>query len=190
MTLRPRLVVVRVLEKPQIANWAAALVGRWDDNATPDFFVPIDESQRWLAVTAEGELSPDGPFSVVEAGDAPLRFSGPQDVNGDGLDELFVSWPARTNVMLEARNDSNVRVRQYLLPGTVHVRPNGLPANSHAALAGTADVDGDGRIELLAFLYSGFAHPRGLYCFDLLTQTARWAFPTAVGPLELYPVDP
>lgn len=201
--LRPRFVIDRVVQSGFLEAGGLSRIGHWDDNETPDFFVPVDAGKKWFVVTPEGDVSRGGPFSVPEAGGNCLVFSAPMDVNRDRLDELFVSWNARTNVFLQARNEGNVPIRQYEFPGTTHVRTNRqneLPSSAHPLInyelprscteaAGIADLDGDGKRELLAFLHSSFAHPRGVYCFDLDGQELKWAFPTAATPKSLNTLD-
>jgi serine/threonine-protein kinase len=183
---RPRLEPVRQLESPLITDWTHTRLGQWDGDGEADLFVT--QQDQWYVLSSRNQmLSRPHPNEPAGRRLAPGLVT---DIDGDGLDELFLSWPEGTNVTLAAYNANRWPVAKFHISGTVHEHPvHGL---NYTALRAEqmVDLDGDGSSEILATVHTGWGlKPRGLACFSVRTQELLWQYPVAPWPLTVVVAD-
>lgn len=117
-----------------------------------------------------------------------------QDVDGDRLDEIFLAWRQGADRVISVRNQNLFEIKQF--------QTEGIPSTSAIGAAEyyynrietqrVADLDGDGHLELLAVLKTGYEkNLRGVTCFDYETRACRWHYETApaVSRIDLADLD-
>jgi hypothetical protein len=134
----------------------------------------------WLIVAGTGQiLSSALPLEPLVMG----NVGAAADVDGDGFDEVFVGWSAETNLHIAAFNQNRNARRRFQATGTGCINPHGRQDYSGISARAIADLEHDGKRELLAVVDTGWCKaPRGLWCFDLETGQTRWQFPVAPAP--------
>jgi len=156
--------------------------GDWDGDGRTDLV--FCEPRQVRAILNHGLLTPQHvAFSIP---DGPLVLRLLQDVNNDNLPEALVSWwvldpeHRRSVAHIAAVDRFSHLLKRFSFEG-------GFSETGEFGQEGTlllarkaADLDRDGRPELLAEVTSGRPRrPRGLCCFDLQTGQQKWFFETA-----------
>jgi serine/threonine protein kinase len=175
---RHKLSVVRTFSSPAVENWAPAKLGAWDDADKPAIFIPVRNELRIFSMRGEPLGDYSIPDSIVQGLNVDLLADvwAPNGTTTDGRAEVFLSWTQQeTNLHLAILKQNRAPVKQFEARGAVcsHSGKKHSVTDMHAAAI--ADLDADGRRELLALVNTGFdGDPRGLYCFDFESQTLRW----------------
>jgi hypothetical protein len=176
----PRLEILRRFEIPAAADWVNAVACNADKDGLADFAVATGDS--WLLVAGTGQiLSTTAPLEPLVMG----NVGAAADVDGDGFDEVFVGWTAQTNLHIAAFNQNRNARRRFQATGTGCINPHGRQDYSGISARAIADLEHDGKRELLAVVDTGWCKaPRGLWCFDVETGQTRWQFLVAPSPKE------
>jgi len=176
------LELLHEIQNPRISDWVHTRVVKWGGDKHNDFLVV--QQDQWYVLAGNGHL-----LSQPHPNEPPSRRLAPglvADIDGDHLDEVFISWPEGTKVVLAAYNSNRWAVKQFHIPGTIHTHPaHGL--NYSALRAETiTDLEHDGSPDLLATIHTGWGRsPRGIACFEIGSQRLRWQCAIAPSPIEL-----
>ncbi len=188
---RHRLVEVRTFSSPAVQDWQQAKIGNWHDAETPALFVAAKD--QLLVFSLQGEQIDS--YSVRASRIQGLEVDLVADVWApgtnaqDGRVEVLLSWTQQsTNQHLAVLNQNLSVVRGFQAIGAVSSHRGGEHDVTQLRARLVADLDGDGRREVLALVNTGYdGKPRGLYCFDFdsqsLSATPRWQH--LVGPSVL-----
>lgn len=185
------LAVTSTLALSQIPYWGGAQTLQWDGIPGLELVVPIDknrEERDMLVLGSQGQILQ--PISQRKEATTAARLSLTTDVNGDGLEEVMIGWADDMNAHLEAINQNGFPVGRWRVQRTEYVQPD--YGRDKTVLWGIhlEDLDGDGRLELLASVASDHSQPRGLYCFDLKTNSPpNWAHTMAAFPSSVVVLD-
>jgi tRNA A-37 threonylcarbamoyl transferase component Bud32 len=182
---------VRSFASPQVSAWGEAVVAQWDFSPEAELLVTQDKSLYPFA--ADGIPFPKWTCPELVDGGVWLKMAA--DVDGDGVEEAFVSWTHGRNLNLAVVNQQQRELRRFQATGR-EPHPKNLTTTSVLIPLRLVGPDGvrDRRRHLLAALSTGFGggdSPRGLCCFDYETQQLLWT--DRVGPaletLELLDLD-
>lgn len=185
---RLSLTVQRSFSLPWVTSWSAAKLGDWDGDGEADIVYLSDHILRVVARNGQH-------FQPVELNvprTTSMRLGSVIDTTGDGLDEAIVHWAVGSNAFLAAFNQVGWPVKQFTFSGSVNVHPEWGTNKTSLLPIGLADLEGDGKQELLVSVGSTWAlRPRGLACFDLDSSELRWFFETApfVAEVKLWDLD-
>ena len=177
--LAPGLTVVRKLTRPNVFEWSAELHD-WNQDGVPEFFLPRPQDKKFLIISARNEILKEWGIPDSFAEDLRLHLGRGDHTGGSfrGV-ELLVSWRNGTNLTVSALNQQLHELKRFACLGSVVDAGVGTAADSGITEAQTADLDGDGKIELLMIVGSGFARkPRGLYCYDFESASLLWQHQT------------
>jgi len=189
---RPRIELVRSIDlgkgMASIEGWRTGDPPDFDADGVPDFVVVKSKSF--------GLLSGDGAVlshevTVDEPHDSRTLSAGlPVDLNGDGYDEVSVSWAHESTATLATVNMISHITARFTLPNTNSADRFGRPEWTRLCANALTDLEGDGRPELFATANS----PRGmraraLVCYDVLSQTQLWSCAVAPNIDLVVPVD-
>jgi len=167
--------LVRTIEVPGVLDWAGAKLGDFDGDGTKEIFLVI--SNQLLVVSADGkELRRS---EKLKAPGAEMGISALEDVDGDGKDEIFISWRGGTN-LYSGVLDQNLRaIQRFEAIGSGWDETTGSIFRG-SWLYGVA-VSGNPP-KLFGWIGTGYAlRPRGLLCMDFLTRKVLWQHSTAPG---------
>jgi hypothetical protein len=105
--------------------------------------------------------------------------------------EPVLSWSQQiTNLHLLVINQNYRPWKRFQAVGGLPTEKGGWMDSSQLRAHVVADLDRDGRRELLAVVSTGWAgQPRGLVCFDFESQTQLWQQAIAAAPLEPAIID-
>ena len=170
---QPALVLKQCLVLPQVAAWRGAQVGNLDADAMPDFVIPEGEELR--IVSGRGQLLYQ-PWRLREPRTSSvLEFSGCADVDGDGNDELFLSWANGGTTTLAPVNVNGYPLKRFTWRSSTFVHPQYGPDWTRLRREAWVDLEGDGRRELLVSASTDRGEePRALLCYDFESQVLRW----------------
>ena len=150
------------------ARWSGMLIGHLQEGAGLQCVVSSGDS----LVIINPEMTPGGRIDGLPPKHALSLLA---DINGDGFDEIFFSWTEGDRLRIRAINGEGRTVQEFETKGRIY---RGKPDSGITASC-ISDIDGDGELELLARVSSGYGQqPRGVYCFDVRTGRNLWAFPT------------
>jgi len=130
-------------------------------------------------------------FTVHELHQSSTLWVGPPvDLDGDSYDEVFVSYANGGTSTIAKLDKSNYIPRRFTVPNTNSVDRFGMPEWTRLWANALTDLEGDGRLELLATANS----PRGmraraLLCYDVFSQTQLWSCVVAPHVNLVVPVD-
>ncbi len=153
--------------------------GSWHPDAAPEIFV---SQQGGVYVSSvSGELLPST-ILMPEQRTNPNLLLDLMDINGDGLDEIFLFERVRESLFLSIRNENNFELGRFHTKGKYEeikdVRLSDL--NSRLKFPMILDFENDRRKELVTIVHTGnLLSPRGVVCFDLESGTNRWEYLTA-----------
>jgi serine/threonine protein kinase len=106
--------LLRTLEVPGIRSWVNACRGEWNGDGELDFFVV--RGNQVEVVSLNGEVIDQGLIAPKEAEDVWLDWV--RDVDGDGRDELFVSWREGSHAVISVKNQHFLELKRFEMPGT------------------------------------------------------------------------
>lgn len=154
-----------------------------------DGLVLLDHQNGLLRVDETGGVS--FPFKLPSSPGSIHRLDGIGDYLGHGDTHVLVTW----NQFDSSPNGSyagqlhaslfgldGTEARRFSMPGPVRDQ---LPSDGESKLNRfepllLKDVDGDGRIEVVAAFNTGFdRQPRGVACFDRDTARLKWTYGTS-----------
>jgi hypothetical protein len=176
----PRLELVHEFEIPEsFRKYRLLRPCQWfPDNRSELVFVSDSEAAVFTPVGEE----------LIRFGAKSLKFSQHgggimiSDVNGDGLEELFLAGRLNNNT-LEARvfNQNAFELKRFQVEGSYDPTAESAIDSSNSFLTTNVwdDIDGDGRPEFLAVIRTGhLLQPRSLICFDGQTEEIKWRWDT------------
>jgi len=164
-------------KRPVIESWADAHLGDWNGDGRLEVFL-ISEGTLFIT-SVSGKVLFTHPVGQ-------RRLDLVQDTDGDGKDELFVSWRDGRDLFISVLDQDANEVRRFRTKGGLH---KGKPDSGIRARA-LIDLDGDGRPELVASVASGYGwKPRGVYCFDFESGALRWKHLTGPGVTDVRFLD-
>jgi hypothetical protein len=204
------LVVEREMTQAEVSSWRGAIPGDWDGDGASELVLLQEDEVRPVPIQGEPYQSrlldippalaqlaqpgddPRKPFRLSQVSDVPARLYLLADANHDGLEEAFVSWTRGSNAHLTAFNQLGFALRDFAFTGSLKDHPEWNRQVTALLPLRVADLEGDGRKEVLAAPISTWAlKPRGVACFDLETAKLKWFYPTAnfIHGVELLDLD-
>ena len=182
---------LRVLQEisiPGVNGWANAETGDWDGDGKIDL-IHLAENQLHV-VSGHGQQH--RPQTLAKSNVGGLSLEMMTDINGDKLDEALVAWSSGSNACLTAFNQRGWPIQEFVFSGSVNVHDEWGTNQTRLQPLRLADLDGDGKQELLVAVTSSWSlRPRGICCFDAETAQVKWFFETAnfVADIELIDLD-
>jgi serine/threonine protein kinase len=171
--LWPTPVRLRLLYKitaSGVSAWRFAQPGDWDGNGEPELF--IAQGEDLFAVSPTGEVIREKRIAEADKGYLLLGFV--QDLDGDRKSEVVASWTVGTNLTVAVFDQDFNSLKRFQTAGAWELFDEG-PSHSTIQPRLIADLDGDGKRELLATLATGRARaPRGIACFGLESERPNW----------------
>ncbi|UCD95520.1 MAG: hypothetical protein JSU69_05575 [Candidatus Zixiibacteriota bacterium] len=162
-------------------------------NYTREVWIPIKvtpEGQIGLCIMSNDWRPPDTITAVIFCEDVlrrkairqvnlfalELNSYYPFDFDNDGLDEVALSYVRRDSVWIEILHvHDRFSYKQFLAAGID--RDGNGHWDGHGFFCGTYDFNGDGFVELLVAVDTGYdLYPRKLYCIDLHNQKILWEY--------------
>lgn len=145
--------------------------------------------QRELAFFSESEAAifTTNGEELMRFGASSIKFQNHgdgimvQDINGDGLDELFISGGFERTLEARVYNQSAFELKKFQVDGSYNPNANSAinSYNSFLTVHSWEDIDGDGQSDFLAVIRTGhLLRPRSLICFDGQSEQIKWRFDT------------
>jgi hypothetical protein len=175
---KARLRPGRSISLPGVPDWTGTQLTDWDNDGETELFV-AQEGRLWV-VSAEGE-----PAKPWQPGQHPAEDLAVQIINGPtgvGGGRAFMSWRAGPRLNLSALGSGFHAIEDFTAPAITVTHTNGWSSSNRLRAARLVDLEGDGRLELLATMGMGYGgHPRGVWCFAYGQRqpTPLWTFECA-----------
>lgn len=167
---------------PELLNWAGAQIGDWDGDLESEI-IQVSGDKLYVVFGRDQKYQT---HKIEKPHENGLLLEMMADMDGDGRDEAFVSWSNGTNACLTAFNQRTWPVQEFVFAGSLNVHPQWGTNYTRLRPVRMADLDGDGKRELLASVTSSWAlRPRGICCFDVETGQLKWFFETATFVTEI-----
>jgi hypothetical protein len=177
-TSLPASPLARTLPLSGVQRFASARLGDWSGDGRDELFV-VDEDGRLRVAALDGTI-----LASRQVGESRLNMVA--DTDGDGRVEIFLSARDGTDLVITVLDQQFREVRHFQATGGTH---RGRP-DSGIRAERVVDLDGDGHLELLAVVGTGYGwKPRGVYCFDYDTGRLRWRHLTGPGVTDVQILD-
>lgn len=189
---RPQIELLRSIKVGEgatsIEGWATGDPPDFNADGVPDFVVVKPQSFKLLS--GDGH-SPLPESAVAEPYESSTLWVGPPvDLNGDSYDEVFVSYANGSTSTLAKMDSSNYIAKRFTVPNTNSADRFGRLEWTRLCANALTDLEGDGRLELLATVNSPRGlRARGLLCYDVFGQTQLWSCAVAPHIDSVVPVD-
>ena len=107
------------------------------------------------------------------------------DIDGDRSEEVFIGYSEGEEMLVVAVNQDLKVLRTFRSPGKMFYH-EGVRIRAGIRPIRLADLDGDGKRELLALTGAGYGlSPRAVRCFGLDDQSLRWTHEISPEPTNL-----
>lgn len=182
----PVLRQVREFSAHDVPSWAPALVGCVNGDGEPELCVVAENRLR--VFSSYGDRLMLWPPERVGADN--LRLDVLADTDGDGCRNMLLGWRVGEELFISAVNSHGGVTHRFANKGTIYRQEDGRLSITELNARTVVDLEGDGRLEMLARLHTGTGgRPRGLCCYSVDTGELRWSFPTAPNVLDVACVD-
>jgi len=182
-----RLDLVRVLDPaPLLPVWEEARPMRWKRDDAADLLTRSES--HLILLTRDGRIIRKQ--EIAPPGAANFGLDLLADVDGDGTDEAFVSWSTGQHFSIAVVDGGFRQLKQFTCEGPAHDGSPGreLPGAFRARCL--ADLDGDGKKELLAAVdTSSGLRSRGVRCYSYDTGQMLWHFDMTGSPVAVATMD-
>jgi len=164
------LIKVNTVSQGGVINWWIASFCNSLPDPPLEIVVPVNDSI--YVFDSKGNLIHAQP--ILPKGAKMLRIDYVNDINKDGIVELFVSWVEGTNLTIQVTNHKAYKYKEFHFEGRVSgnevnlLIPVGLITNKQNNCLFIARVDA-------AYLKK----PRGIACYDYESEKLLWFFPFA-----------
>ena len=193
----PRLRVIHSFDSAQVPNWASAEPAELDGLPGKELLVANGRDLFFFSASGDSVFPGRSHWSCRVPGSELIRHLAGSGLNGDGLDEAFVSWTAGTNLGISVVSANGFEVAKFTATGAPLSSENrDVTSYLHPLRFVPAGEAWDKRPKLLAALDVNYGADtnvpqRALYCFDYQTGSNEWQYP--VGPriehVELVDLD-